>query len=145
MARFYVDTSALFKLYRAEPNSAAVLACVSQQDTIVIAHTTPLEVRSAAYRLVRDGRVTRADAAAIVAAFESDLPSYVVVEPSSRVIGTASALLDAHGVTNGLRSLDALQLACALEAHATAPLDALLSTDVVLATVATMHGLTVKP
>ena len=64
---------------------------------------------------------------------------------SEPVFGTAQTLLAAHAVSDGLRPLDALQLASALEEHATKPIDSFLTTDLVLAKVALAQGLNVKP
>jgi len=52
---------------------------------------------------------------------------------------------DTYAVSAGLRPLDALQLASALQVHATDPVDALITTDTVMTGVALASGLTIKP
>ena len=53
MARHFVDTSALVKLYRVETLSAQVQAVVQSTDTLVISALTTLEFQSAFFSLVR--------------------------------------------------------------------------------------------
>ena len=54
MARHFVDTSALVKLYRHEPLTTAVQACLAPNDTLVLSGIASLEFQSAFYGLVRD-------------------------------------------------------------------------------------------
>ena len=145
MARSFLDTSALIKLYRAEPNSPAVLACVAPNDNLFIARITPLEFRSAFFGLVRQRLLSLADAQTVLLAFESDLAQYISVAADEAVFVRAQTLLDTWSVSEGLRPLDALQLASALEEHARLLMDALITTDTVLAHVARASGLIVKP
>jgi predicted nucleic acid-binding protein len=145
MARIFLDTSALIKLYRTEPDSPVVQACVAPSDELFIARITPLEYRSAFFGLVRQGLLSLAGAQAAILAFESDLPQYVSIVADEAVFVRAQGLLDTWAVSDGLRPLDALQLASALEEHARQPLDALITTDIVLAHVARASGLVVKP
>jgi len=56
VARLFLDTSVLIKLYHSEPNSSAVKEYVSSSDELLIARITPLEFRSAFYGLVRQNR-----------------------------------------------------------------------------------------
>ena len=55
----------------------------------------------------------------------------------------AQQLLLRHGLTRRLRTLDAIQLAAALDLRAGVPLDAFVSADVNLGSIATAEGLTV--
>ena len=52
MAHHFVDTSALVKIYRNEPNTAAVLACLAPNDTLVLSGITILEFESAFFLIV---------------------------------------------------------------------------------------------
>ena len=61
------------------------------------------------------------------------------------MIARAQSLLDGYAVNEELRSLDALQLASALEENTRTPLDLFITTDNVLARVAIRCGLSVKP
>lgn len=145
MARLFVDTSALIKLYRTEPDSADVQACMAQEDELVISQLALLEFRTAFATPVRMRLMSSRDANTYVSAFLSTLSRYTVVDIEPAIAARAALLLDTYAVSHGLRSLDAIQLASALSAHADQPLDALLTTDLAMATIATAEGLTVKP
>lgn len=145
MARSFLDTSALIKLYRAEPNSPAVQDCVDPADELVVARITPLEFRSAFFGLVRQGVLSLVDAQAVIGAFEDDLPQYVTAAATEAAFFRAQALLDRWAVSDGLRPLDALQLASALEERDRSGLDFLVTTDLVLARIAYAVGLAVRP
>jgi predicted nucleic acid-binding protein len=145
VARIFADTSALFKLYHAEPNSPAVIACVAGDDSIILSQITPLEFRSACYGLVRQGLISLQDAVALVARFDNDLSQYEMRVLENAVIQRAQALLDSYSVVQNLRPADALQVATALVEHAVSPIDAILTTDTVLITVANVEGLNVLP
>ena len=55
----------------------------------------------------------------------------------------AARLIVQHGSVKGLRTLDALQLAVALEAHDLGGLDVLVSADKTLCEIAALEGLSV--
>ncbi len=143
--RDFVDTSALIKLYRLEPDSAAVKAHISANDTILISRLTPTEFRSACFGMVRQKTASLSVAQTYIKAFETDLPQFVLLPFDDATLARVRVLLDAYAVTEGLRPLDAIQLASALEEHARVPLDAFITTDVVLARVAAASGLSVLP
>jgi predicted nucleic acid-binding protein len=145
VARLFVDTSALFKLYRAEPNSPAIVACVTQQDNVLLAEITTLEFRSACHGLVRQGIETPQNTASYLTKFLGDLAQYETIALDRSCLQMTERLLDTHAVSIGLRLLDALQLAAALYAHAAQPLDAFVTTDLVLAQAARAEGLAVLP
>jgi predicted nucleic acid-binding protein len=145
MARHFVDTSALVKLYRNEPLTAAVQACVAPSDTLVISGIACLEFQSAFFGLVRQNLVALSHAQQRIALLRQDLPNFTLVPTSQALVASAEALLDRYGVSEGLRPADALQLACALEAHTGAPLDSVLTTDAILGRCAAALGLVVKP
>ena len=114
MARTFIDTSALIKLYRTEPDSLSVRACILPADDILISQLTPLEFRSAFYGLVRQGLLALADAQVYIAAFQNDLPQYQVIPVEAKVFQEAELLLDTYAASEGLRPPDALQLASAI-------------------------------
>ena len=145
MARHFVDTSALVKLYRSESLTAAVQACVGPNDSLVISGIAFLEFQSAFFGMVRQNLVVKAQAQQRIALLRQDLPNCAVVPLSQALATAAEVLLDRFGVDEGLRPADALQLASALEAHASKPLDSMLTTDAILARCAAAVGLAVKP
>lgn len=145
MARHFVDTACVVKLYRAEPNSPIVMALFAPGDELVVSELATVEFRSAMYGLVRQGLLTPPQAAIFVADFTADLPSYEIVEMERKVILLARTLIETWSATNRLRTLDSLQLASALQIHRAVPIDTFITTDAVLAGVAIAEGLTVKP
>src|SRR2546423_8674363 len=116
MARYFLDTFAVVKLYRTEPNSPAIRRLIAARDEMVVAETMRIEYRSAIGRLVRQGTVSPAGSVAYLTAFDADRQSYDVVELNADILRDAERLLDRHSVSHRLRTLDSLQLACALAA-----------------------------
>jgi len=94
--------------------------------------------REGAWRL---GSITPRDAATAVADFQLDFArQYRVVEVSAGLVAQAATLARRHA----LRGYDAVQLAAALEIHATDSSLTLLSADAELNTAATAEGLSVE-
>jgi predicted nucleic acid-binding protein len=145
MRRVFLDTSGLVKLYRNEPNSTLVRACLVTGDELLISDLTPLEFDAACLAWVRQGLVAEVNARGRMSAFAADLPNYTMVEIRRATWARARMLRDQHAIGEGLRAPDALQVAAALEEHDRAPIDLLITTDGVLATVAQASGLIVKP
>ncbi len=145
MARKAMDTSAVLKLYRAEPNSPAVLACLERGDELLISALVTIEVISAAYGLVRQKIATKAEADILIAAFEADKANFTILPCEDTTLLEAERLLSRYAALLSLRPMDALQLATALVEHRRNPLDAFVTTDKVLISVATSEGLIVKP
>jgi uncharacterized protein len=145
MARLFLDTSALVKLYHAEPNSASIAACIGPDDTLVLCDLALLEFRSAFYGLVRQRIITSADARDYISNFTTDVPLYSVQPVNGAVFQEAARLLDVYAAAHPLRPPDAIQLASALLEHALSPLDWFLTTDATLGELAILEGLTVQP
>lgn len=76
MSRVFVDTSALVKLYVAEPDSATVQAEISKYQQILISQLGVVEFRSAIWGLVRQRKLTSPAAAHTPQSFQADLPYY---------------------------------------------------------------------
>ena len=114
----YLDTSALAKLYLPEPGAEEIAKRVSSQDKPLpytslheLELTSALERRAATHDLSRDAvkRVTRA--------IEADLRNRVLTRTEldwPAVFASALPLLRRHARI-GLRTLDGLHLACALQ------------------------------
>ena len=62
MARHFLDTSALIKLYRSEPQTHAVQSCIKPNDTLVLSGFAFLEFQSAFFGLVRQKQISAVDA-----------------------------------------------------------------------------------
>ncbi|HEY9084525.1 MAG TPA: type II toxin-antitoxin system VapC family toxin [Candidatus Tyrphobacter sp.] len=114
MAAYFVDTSALVKLYVREPGTAEMLQIVGSEEThaLALASVTPLELRSAVRRRERAGDLSSEVASQILerftAQFETRFERVPVNEP---LVEQALGLVDRHG----LRAYDAVQLAACLQ------------------------------
>lgn len=145
MSRKFVDTSALVKLYRAEPDSLVVQAAVSKSDIVILSRLTSLEYDSAFYGLVRSGQISLTDAIGYIGDYERDNASYEFIELTRAVLDLARDLLGKHGATVRLTPPDAIQLASGLVEHQKNPLSGFVTTDVVMRKLAALEGLTVFP
>lgn len=145
MARHFVDTSALVKLYRNEPLTTAVQACLAPSDTLLLSGIASLEFQSAFFGLVRQNLVSQAHALQRLSLLQQDLANFAVIPLTQALVVSAEVLIGRFGISEGLRPGDALQLACALEANGQSLLDSVLTTDAVLARCAVASGLVVKP
>jgi len=145
MARHFLDTSALVKLYRSEPQTQAVQACITPNDFLVLSGIAFLEFQSAFFSLVRQKHISTVDAQQRIALLQKDLGNFEIIPLSQSHVQTAESLLNRFAVGDGLRPADALQLASAIDAAARAPLDSFVTTDGVLRICGSAVGLQVKP
>lgn len=120
MSSFFVDTSALAKRYLAEPGSAWVLSWIvpATGNVIFVSELALIEVRSLFMRLVRENKLTSADATLLYGNFLAHMQSeYIPVLINSALLMTASTLVEKYAQPSyALRSLDSIQLACAIRA-----------------------------
>ena len=120
MAGHFLDSSALAKLYHAEVGSAAVEELVLRSAaTILISRLSVVEVQSAFSGKVRSGVISAGDAAGLRRRFLEDIVNGVfrVVAVTRDHYDQAGELVERHGASLGLRTLDSLQLAVALSLH----------------------------
>jgi predicted nucleic acid-binding protein len=138
----YCDTSALLKLYLAEPGSAEFTRAVEGRDDLVVSDLAVTEVASALSRRVRQGAVTPEAARRVQRTIIESLDGspYQRVELTRELHRRAEHLL--LTLTNTpLRAADALHLALALSARAAS----MAVFDARLATAARAVGLAVYP
>jgi predicted nucleic acid-binding protein len=107
--RFW-DSSALLPLFVDEPHSAAVEALVHEDPSMVVWWGSRVECGSAVHRLRREGALTTAESARLLARLGEALDAAEVVQPGEELAAIALRLLASHP----LRAADALQLAAAL-------------------------------
>lgn len=114
--KVYLDTSSLFKLYQREPDSGTVEEVFKNRsiDDIFISEIAKVEFVSALFKKVRMKETELADAEKAIRLFENDLTKYTVVPAQSNLLKTAKDLIVTYGIT-GLRTLDSIQLASAIE------------------------------
>jgi predicted nucleic acid-binding protein len=107
---FYLDTSALVKLYVREPVTEQMLRLADPAGghTLALLGLTRVEFRSAVRQRERAGDLAHDIAARLIDSLEEHLANFFVVQPlTDLVIQEAAALLDRHA----LRAYDAVQLA----------------------------------
>jgi len=118
MPGLYLDSSALAKLYVPEAESAEVGRWVqAQRESIPFSLLHELELTSALTRRRLEGEISQTAVARIARMIESDLQTGVLKRPALEwnvVFGLAVGLVRRHG-SAGLRSLDSMHLACALQ------------------------------
>ncbi|HXQ23205.1 MAG TPA: type II toxin-antitoxin system VapC family toxin [Candidatus Acidoferrales bacterium] len=110
---FFLDSSALIKLYHQEPGTERVEEIFAASSTaLFISELAAVELQSALARKVRTGEITVQAEEEPVRNFEQDCADRFVIEPlTSAVVQQAKDLLKKHGHQRALRSLDALQVA----------------------------------
>ena len=110
MALFYLDTSALVKLYIREPGTETLLRLTNplHQHRFTILNIAEVEFRSAIRRRERTGDLDPPEVTDLIRRFEHHLENRLLRQPlNEAVLDTAKALIDSYP----LRAYDALQLA----------------------------------
>jgi predicted nucleic acid-binding protein len=110
---FFLDSSALIKLYHEEPGTERVEEIFATGEvSLVVSELAAVELQSALARKVRTGEITVQGEGEVLRNFEHDCADRFVIEPlTSAVAQGAKELLKKHGHQRALRSLDALQVA----------------------------------
>ena len=132
MAVYFFDTSALVKYYHEESGRPKVVDLIEDPaSSIHISRLSHVEWHSAFARHVRTGAVSAEEFHRLRGRFYADLKTgkFQTVPLHNTHLQRASRLLSTHALTRGLRTLDALQLAIALDLHRTSPLDAFVCAD----------------
>jgi predicted nucleic acid-binding protein len=118
MSIFYHDTSALVKRYHAETGSAVVHGLFVEVNSYhFVSRLTLVELRSAFALKVRTGALSPDEFHAAMRRIQNDWSGHVFhsITVTHGQLRAAEALITKHGLTNNLRTLDAVQLAIALE------------------------------
>ncbi len=146
MTAHVFDTSALVKHYHTEPGTGAVEELFARPvGRRVVPRLAGTELHSALAKLVRMGRMGTNDLRQLVRRYNADLRArrFELVRLLVSHHDTAERLIHRHGMTRNLRSLDALQLAVAIQEHSPVEPVTLVSTDLALNLVAEAEGLAV--
>ncbi|HXV83894.1 MAG TPA: type II toxin-antitoxin system VapC family toxin [Candidatus Binatia bacterium] len=119
---YFLDTSALAKRYLAERGSNRIRRLLERKaDVFYQSFLRPLEVASALYRRLRSREISPAELSFLLRAYVAHShEDYLLLPYSDDLMNRASALIARHV----LRSLDALQLASALELRDSLPAEA---------------------
>lgn len=146
MAICFFDTSALIKYYHEEPGEEIVADIIDDpENQISISRLSVAEWHSAIARYIRTGIFTTEEFQTLRAGFLSDIRTRKVhILPLERVHqNRAVGLLVKHSPTKSLRTLDALQLAVALDLNNHTPLDHFICADIHFCQIATQEALPV--
>ncbi len=127
---FFVDTSALVKLYYPEPDSDQVEKKILGAERVFISELSKVELASALAKKTRTGEMDTETCREIWCAFQDDLTSIQVevIDLFDEDYEKAAELILDFGFDTTLKTLDSLQLAAALRE----PQSLFLSFDVAL-------------
>jgi hypothetical protein len=146
LAQYFFDTSAIVKYYHEEAGTPQVAAIFSEPDRkIRISSLGLLEIQSTFAMKVRSGVLDRNAAGTQRARLMLDIAAgdIEVYGMTQEHFVTAERLVGRHGFTHRLRTLDALQLAVALDLSSQTLVDHFVAADQVLGEVAAVEGLKV--
>jgi predicted nucleic acid-binding protein len=143
---FFFDTSALIKRYLHEKGSARVRQLLQTGGALFYqTFLTPLEISSAFHRQHRNGQISVEELSVLLRSYAAHSQrEYLLVPYTDSLIDLAQALIGRQP----LRTLDALQLAAAVELRNSLPADSpslvFLSADDRLVRTARQEGLRVE-
>jgi predicted nucleic acid-binding protein len=140
----YFDTSALVKHYHAEAGSAEVDRLWHDPATaLFVSRLSVPEMVSAFAGKVRTGEISPADFLAFTRRFAADVrkKSFTTIRLLARHFKEAERQIQQHGLMVRLRTLDALQLAVALDLKARGLVTHFVCSDRGLLSVAAAEGL----
>jgi uncharacterized protein len=141
---YLLDTSALAKLYHQESGSDYVERILNEQGSKgVISRLSLVELESVLAIKVRTGVLNPTGRTIALRRFRADIArNRVIVGPpiEEKHFLSAARLLRTHAVDRGLRTLDGIQLAVALDLRQAAWITVLVSSDQRLCAVAGLCG-----
>lgn len=109
----YLDTSSLLKLYHEEGSVDIETYLQKNVEEIYLSELAKLEFRSAILRKIRMNEIPFKIGLDVISCFHADYDNYYWIELQRDIMISASELLMKYG-NKGLRTLDAIQLACAV-------------------------------
>jgi predicted nucleic acid-binding protein len=150
LPNYFLDTSALAKRYHKENGSDYVDRILEQSGArSLISNLSIVELESVLAIKTRTGQINRQSLDIARRRFGADLARQrIIVAPSVHEghFQTARKLLVRYGVAEGLRTLDALQLAIALDLQQLGNITVLVAADQRLCRIASLAGCsTVNP
>jgi predicted nucleic acid-binding protein len=146
MPGYFLDTSAVAKHYHLEIGPARVDALLAEAGSRhFISRLGAVELLSVFAGKVRTGAIAAADLMLLRRRFQTDVTAGLLrpVRMLAAHFQVAERLLLRHGPTLSLRTLDALQLAVALDLRAQGHVDHFVCADRRLLAVALLEGLPV--
>ncbi len=111
----FVDTSSLLKLYHNEIDSDKLVKFISENeiDTFYLSDLAKIEFSSAIWKKIRSNEIDEFSGKKVIQLFNDDSRKYYWIKLSDRILEIAKNKINQYG-SKGLRSLDSIQLACAL-------------------------------
>jgi predicted nucleic acid-binding protein len=146
MPVYFFDTSALAKAYRHETGTQKVMTLLAEPGSQHwISSLTVVEFQSVFAQKVRASELTLAEYQLLRRKFGGEIRAkrLIVKGLLRRHQRAAERLIATHGPTKRLRTLDALQLAMALELKSLGTIDEFVVADEQLVQVAGLEGLSV--
>ena len=143
MAKYFLDTSAVAKLYRSELGSEFVDRIFSERASQhLISRLTILEMESVLALKVRTGEIDQQAVLVVRRRLDADLgrSRLLVAAVNDDHFRSARQLLIKHGASEALRSLDALQLSIAIELRRSGLVAVFVAADQKLCRVAALEG-----
>ena len=114
MKNIYLDSSSIIKVYHEEYDSDEVLKILSNDiDKIYLSELVKVEFNSATWKKIRQGLFNEDEGKNMIKYFEDDYFKYQWVKVDIETLNSAKELIKKYG-TDGLRTLDSIQLACAI-------------------------------
>jgi hypothetical protein len=146
MPNYFLDTSGLVKHYHPEVGTIEVDRIWADPTAkLFISRLSVVETVSVLAKKVRNGVLSAADFTLTRRRFFADIRQRrpVVVRMLVRHFQDADRLLQKHGLSRSLYTLDALQLAVALDLQHRGVLDEVVAADHVIVTLGRLEGLRV--
>lgn len=146
MPGYFVDTSALAKLYHWEVGSERMEALLETPGArLIISQLSLVEIESVFATKVRTGVIDKAALLQLRGRFYADLSRarFRVALLARRHFQGAEALVRTYAVDHALRTLDALQLSVAIDLCRRRVASELVTSDRALCEVAALEGLAV--
>jgi predicted nucleic acid-binding protein len=147
MSHHCLDTSGLVKRYHPELGTPKVdLLWANQGARLFISRLTVVEAVSAFATKVRTGEITAPDFGLLRRRFFADLRKRrpLTLRLLVRHFQEADRLLQQYALAHGLHTLDAIQLAVALDLKRRGMLDEFVTADQVLTVIAPLEGIVVS-
>ncbi len=144
MPNYFLDTSALAKLYHQEAGSERMQALAQDLGArLIISELSLIELESVFATKVRTGAVANIALDQLRGSFNSDIARgrLEVVLLARRHFGRAGDLVRQYAVNHALRTLDAVQLSVALDLRSRGVAEKLVASDRRLCEVATLAGM----
>lgn len=109
---YFFDTSAIVKIYHQEVGSEVILPLYKGNDAIIISELGKVEFLSTIYKKFRNNEISLKTVDALRSRFFADsFDRFIVIPIVSSIVNAALDLIEKHGKSNHLFSLDAMQVA----------------------------------